>query len=319
MTRVPSARPGARRPLDGELPDPIGLRQREAPALEGQRHRHDVPSAVDLADAERVGHAHAGVEGCVRAFAAHRVHRVDLDPRCVERHQEHREALVLGELGIGPGQQEHVGGFVGQGGEHLLAVDHPFVAVAHRTRLGRGDVGAGVGLGVPEGEDDVPGQRRRYETLLLLVGPDGADGAGDHDGLTETVGGDAGEAQLVAHRGHLHGVAALTAVLLGPRRRDPALRAQRSVELPVVRRPGVVGALDHLGTEVLAQELAHLLAERVAALAEPEVDHCASAVEVSAVEVSAVVVSGGPKSASARLSAPRRGSPSNSGHALARR
>ena len=81
-----------------------------------------------------------------------------------------------------------------------------------------------------------PGEERREELLLLLFGADGADGAGDDDRLPEAVGGHAREAQLVAHRGHLERVATLAAVLLGPRRRDPALRAERAVELPVVRR-----------------------------------------------------------------------------------
>ena len=149
-----------------------------------------------------------------------------------------------------------------------------------------------------------PAEERREERLLLLVGADGADGAGHHDRLPEPVGGDAGEAQLVAHRGHLERVTPLPAVLLGPRRRDPALRAERPVELPVVRGPGVVRPFDHVGPEVLAQELAHLLPEGVAPLAEPEFHQRPSA---------------GPKSASARCNAPRRGSPRRSGHALARR
>ena len=56
-------------------------------------------------------------------------------------------------------------------------------------------------------------------------------------------------------------------------------------------------ALDHVGPEVLAQELADLVAEGVAALAEAEVHQPSS--------------SAGPKSASARCSVPRRGSPSS--------
>ena len=189
---------------------------------------------------------------------------MDLHPGRVERHQEHGEAAVLRHVGIRAREQEHERGLVRQRGEHLLAVDDPVVAVGHRPCLGRGDVGSRVGFGVAEAEDDLPGQERREERLLLLLGADGADGAGHHDRLAEAVGGHAREAQLVAHGGHLERIATLPAVLLGPRRGDPALRAERPVELPVVPGPGVVRAFDHVGPEVLAQELAHLLAERVA-------------------------------------------------------
>ena len=301
---MPSAAPRGARPVDRLLPDPVGLTQPEAPTLERECDGHHVPSPVDLADAERIGHPHTGVEGRVGALAAHGVDGVDLDPRRVERDQEHGEAAMLRDVGIRAREQEHVCGLVRQRGEHLLPVDDPVVAVAHRPRLRRRDVGAGVGLGVPEGEDDLAGKEGREERLLLLLGADGADGAAHDDRLPEPIGGDTGEAQLVAHRRHLERVTPLPAVLLGPGCRDPALRAERPVEVPHVRGPGVVGPFDHLGPEVLAQELAHLLPEGVAALAEPELHQRPST---------------GPKSASARCSAPRRGSPRRSGHALARR
>src|SRR5439155_3231979 len=108
---------------------------------------------------------------------------------------------------------------------------------------------------------------------------------------------------------HPERITTLAAVLLGQRRGDPALRAERPVELPVVAGPGVVRAFDHLGPQVLAEELTHFVAEGVALGAEAEVHQLRPAESGEA----------GPNSASARCSAPRRGSPRRSGQALARR
>jgi hypothetical protein len=49
--------------------------------------------------------------------------------------QEVGDALVLGRLGVGPGQQHHPVGDVGQRRPHLLAVDDPVLAVPHRPGL----------------------------------------------------------------------------------------------------------------------------------------------------------------------------------------
>ena len=70
------------------------------------------------------------------------LHRDHPDARRVHRHHEHRDALVLGHVGIGAGGQPDVVGVARQAGEDLRAVDHVLVAVAHGPGRQRGQVGA---------------------------------------------------------------------------------------------------------------------------------------------------------------------------------
>ena len=59
--------------------------------------------------------------------------------------------------------------------EHLLAVDHVLVAVAHGARLQRREVGARVGLGVADREVDLALQDLRHVELLLLLAAEAHD------------------------------------------------------------------------------------------------------------------------------------------------
>ena len=89
---------------------------------------------------QRSSTTHVVEEDDVRALARQRVHRLDLDTRLVELHEEHREPRVLRDVRVGAGEEEDVVGDVGVGREHLLTVHHPPVAVArgpgaaHRRR-----------------------------------------------------------------------------------------------------------------------------------------------------------------------------------------
>ena len=88
------------------------------------------------------------------------------------------DALVLGHLGIGAGQQHAQVGLLAVGGPDLLAVDDPLVAVAHRPGLEPGQVRSGrrfreqLAPRLPSGDDgpDV--------AVDLLLGPVGGDGRG---------------------------------------------------------------------------------------------------------------------------------------------
>ena len=91
-------------------------------------------------------------------------------PGVLHVEQEVRDALVLGRVGIGAGQQHHPVGHVGERRPHLLAVDDVVVAVLHRPRLQRGQVGAGVGLRVALAPDLLAGEDLRRVALLLLLG-----------------------------------------------------------------------------------------------------------------------------------------------------
>ena len=95
--------------------------------------RHGEPVA---AFTEKVvgGHAHLAVthEGVSRGAAVTPVQTDvadDLDARRVGWHDEHRHPPVLLDIGIGHRQHDQERGEPGVGGEPLLPVDHPLVAV----------------------------------------------------------------------------------------------------------------------------------------------------------------------------------------------
>ena len=53
----------------------------------------------------------------------------DLDAGLLHRQREVGDALVLGHVPVGPGEQHSHVGVVGAGVPHLLAVDHPAIAI----------------------------------------------------------------------------------------------------------------------------------------------------------------------------------------------
>ena len=91
-------------------------------------------------------------------------------PSAVGRHDQHRNAAVLLGFGVGARCQPDLVGVGDQAGPHLLAVDHVVVAVAHRGGAQVGQVGAGPGLGVADGEVQLAGCDLGQEELLLLFG-----------------------------------------------------------------------------------------------------------------------------------------------------
>ena len=70
----------------------------------------------------------------------------NFDTGLIHGHEQIRDALVLGCIGVGAGEQEAVVGVMALRGPHLLAVDDPLVAVEHGRGLQAGKVGARVGL-----------------------------------------------------------------------------------------------------------------------------------------------------------------------------
>ena len=106
--------------------------------------RHPAPTSAEHAAGP---HSGAGQEHLAeRAAAVHLLERPGLDAGLVHVDEEVREALVLGQAGIGPGQQHAEVGGVRAGVPHLLAVNHPFVAIGDRAGADAGQVGAGAGL-----------------------------------------------------------------------------------------------------------------------------------------------------------------------------
>ena len=127
------------------------------------------------------------------------------------------------------------------------------------------------GLGEPQHDDDLGGERLRQDLALLRLGADLRDDPGDHHRRAERVRRSVGALHLLGEGQHLHRVAALAAVLDGPAERKPALVAHRLGEAVVVLDTGAVAALEDLGRQHLAEELLRLLAQDLALLAQPEV------------------------------------------------
>ena len=215
---------------------------------------------------DQVGGRHPDVlvERVVDVVVAGQPHGDDLDARRVHRDHEHRDALVLGGLGVGPRGQPDVVGVAGQRGVDLLAVDHVLVTVADGPGLQRGEVGARLGLGVADAEVDVAGQDLREEELLLLVG------AVVHDRRAHRVDGQHGHGRAGPHRlveedELLDGALALATPLLGPPDAEPAVGGH------LLDHPAHVGAdavalvelLLDLGSEELVVVLAQFVAERL--------------------------------------------------------
>ena len=89
-------------------------------------------------------------------------------PGSVQRNQKHGQALVLGRLRVGVGDEEDVLAVVRAGGEHLRPVDHPLVAVADRAGLAGRDVRAAFGFGVAQAHPDVAAEEPRHHLLAEL-------------------------------------------------------------------------------------------------------------------------------------------------------
>jgi hypothetical protein len=98
-----------------------------------------------------------------------RGHRLDLHAGAIHRHQEERDPLVLGCIGIGPRAEPVPFGEVRRGGEDLLTVETPAIAVADGLERHRGRIGAGLGLAVSDRELDVVLEDLGKELLLELL------------------------------------------------------------------------------------------------------------------------------------------------------
>ena len=159
---------------------------------------------------------------------------------------------MLGHVGIGAHGQPDVVGLVGAAGEDLGPVDDVLVAVAHGPGAQRGQVGAGFGLGVADGEVQLAGQDLGQEERLLLVG------AVAHDRRADGVDGDEGERRpgppgLVEEDELVGGRPTLPAELGRPADAEPAVLADLAHDLA----PGLA-ALAALG-----QSRPHLVGQQL--------------------------------------------------------
>ena len=127
------------------------------------------PSVFDDGHAD-VGEARLAVRPPAAALVAHHRHAAhQLVAGRVGRDEDHRRAPVRVAVGVGHDHDDAEARTVGAGGEPLVRVDHPFVAVALGAALQQRRVGAGdLGLGHPEERARLAGDERHEEALLLL-------------------------------------------------------------------------------------------------------------------------------------------------------
>ena len=214
-----------------------------------------------------VAHHHLGLDHGVgeehlveRGMAVHLLQRMDLHAGLLHVEDEVGQPLVLGHVPVGARQQQAPVRLVGAGGPHLLAVDHPLVALAVGARDGARHVRAAARLAEQLAPGVLAGEDAAQELLLMQVGAvveDGGGGQGADARLGDADRADAGEL-LVDDGVELHRQVAAVP-LLGPVRRAPArfdqLGApfdQAVVGLPVGFQPG-----PHFGADGALGRFAH--------------------------------------------------------------
>ena len=101
--------------------------------------------------------------------AGHLDDRADLDAGRVHRADEVRDALVLGRVGVGAGDEDAEAGDVGERRPDLLAVDDVDVAVAHGPGAEVGQVAARAGLAEQLAPDLLAAEQREQVAVLLRL------------------------------------------------------------------------------------------------------------------------------------------------------
>ena len=82
---------------------------------------------------------------------------------------------MLGQLGVGAGDEDAPAGVLSPRRPHLLAVDDPLVAIAVGLALQPGEVGSGDGLAEELATDDVAAVQIAKVGVLHLIGGVGQD------------------------------------------------------------------------------------------------------------------------------------------------
>ena len=251
-------------------PEPHLEAEAQRQALVHERRDADLPALVDAPEDLRLVDAHVVEEDLVELGIARdlpeRLHR---DARELHVEQKVGDPLVPGRAGVGPREQHHPVGHLGERGPYLLAVDDPGLAVSDRARLERGEVGARVRLGVALAPDLLAREDPRRVALLLRLGPVGDDGGAGHADAEDVQ--DRRrlrERDLLLEDQLLDEREAAAAVLLGPREADepgvvePALPLLQDLVRLDARDVGAAEVLP-LARQALLEPGADRLAERV--------------------------------------------------------
>ncbi len=227
--------------VEGALRD-AQLDRGEDQALDVESGHQLGPAVIELAEDVLLGDLDVVVVDGVGLAPAHRVYRVHRHAVGSDRHEDHREAVVLGLALGGAADGEDVIRVAGVGDEDLLTVDHE-AAVRSLGPGGEGaDVGPGFGLGHRDRLHGALGDVAE-EAVLLLLRPEALHGAGDDQG--RAVAADRGHSP----RGLLHEEAGVdpaatrAAVLLGDGEAEPAEIGHLLVDAGVVELGVVAGEL----------------------------------------------------------------------------
>src|ERR1700723_3273035 len=112
-----------------------------------ERSTRDNPTFAALADNPAGGGLRIVKEEFVKARGAgHLAYRPARDARLIEIDQQIRNALVLGRLGFGAHQREHVRSIAALRGPGFLAIDDPMITLQACTRTNRSEVRTRSGL-----------------------------------------------------------------------------------------------------------------------------------------------------------------------------
>ena len=131
----------------------------------GSRHR---PPAVHRANHVVGGHLNAIEEDLVEVSGSGDLTQgPHIHTLATHVEGERRDALMLGGVGIGPGQQISPVGVLAVGGPHLLPVDDELVAIEARAGAQAGQVAAGAGLAEQLAPDVLARADARQEEVFL--------------------------------------------------------------------------------------------------------------------------------------------------------
>ena len=123
----------------------------------------DLPTLVDRTEPIPVGHSRFIEVDEVGAFASERCDALNLDARVLERHEEHRDALMLLRVEVRRAASMTYWQRCAPGGEHFWPViTHSSPSRIARVRIARG-VGSAIRFGIAEAAMDLstPGNRYR--------------------------------------------------------------------------------------------------------------------------------------------------------------
>ena len=151
-----------------------------AALFKAERRDHHRRALIDFAQPVAVRDADIAPETGVDAFAVQRLDRLHFKSGLIERHQEHRQALMLLQapcaIGRGSGEHQYIVGIMRAGGPKLLPVHQPIaIGQAFRAEGATEHVRACAGLGKAKAAKRVATNDARQDFGFgFLCSPQGA-------------------------------------------------------------------------------------------------------------------------------------------------